>query len=95
MKIAHIKKNLQEKHHLKISSIRSEDDLSYKNTKKVTNYAARWRSICKYFITPEIKRPEKTTRNNNSIKKLPVYTLKEDLNLQEEPSQKYQNFTLT
>ncbi len=29
MKIAHIKKNLQEKHHLKISSIRSEDDLSY------------------------------------------------------------------
>ena len=34
MKIAHIKKNLQEKHHLKISSIRSEDDLSYKNKEK-------------------------------------------------------------
>jgi hypothetical protein len=29
MKIAPLKKNLQEKHHLKISSIRSEDDLSY------------------------------------------------------------------
>jgi hypothetical protein len=29
MKIAHIKNILQEKHHLQISSIRSEDDLSY------------------------------------------------------------------
>jgi hypothetical protein len=29
MKIALITKNLQKKHHLKISSIHSEDDLSY------------------------------------------------------------------
>jgi len=29
MKLALIKTNLQEKHHLKISSIHSEDDLSY------------------------------------------------------------------
>ena len=38
-----------------------------KTAELVPVFAARWRSICKFFITPEIKRPEKTNRNNNSI----------------------------
>jgi hypothetical protein len=47
MKIALIKKNQQEKrqHHLKISSIRNEDDLSHQKPEKDPNFAARWRAI--------------------------------------------------
>ncbi len=38
MKTALIKKNLQEKHHLKISSIRSEDDLSYQKHEESSKF---------------------------------------------------------
>ena len=30
-----------------------------KNAEKVPNFAARWRAICKYFINPENKQPER------------------------------------
>jgi hypothetical protein len=58
MKLALIETNLQGKHHIKISPIHSKDDLSIKNAEEVSNFAARWRAICKYFINPENKQPE-------------------------------------
>ncbi len=35
--------------------------------KLVPNFAARWRSICKYFISSENKRSEKTMQDTKTI----------------------------
>jgi len=64
MTIAHIKRNKESKATPRSNHAKKTYP---KIAKLVPVFAARERSICKYFITPEIKRPEKTNKNNNSI----------------------------
>ncbi len=59
------------------SSIYSKEDPSNQNHELVPNFAARWRSICKYLDSSGNKRSENDARYNNNIKKTPrAYTQK-------------------
>ncbi len=71
MKIALIKKIYKTKHHLEISFIYNKNDLSHKKRGEVPNIAARWHSICKYSVTPEIKQPEERIETTTVYKNYP------------------------
>ena len=63
MKIALITKNLQEKNTTSIyhPSV-MKTTYHIKSAKKVPNFAARWRAICKYFITSDKTQPRRTEK---------------------------------
>ncbi len=43
-----------------------------KSEEKVQNFAVRWRSICKYFITPNLSDKRKQTRSTTKYRIYPV-----------------------
>ena len=80
MKIALTRKNKSNNTTPRYKSSIAKKTYPIKITKLVPNFATRWRSICKYFISSENKRSRKNdARYNNNIKKTPhAYTQKEN-----------------
>ncbi len=65
-KIALIKKNLQEKHHLEISSIRNEDDLSYQKRGESSKFRRQMALNMQIFHQLRQQVTRKTTGINNN-----------------------------
>ncbi len=71
-----------------------KEDLYSESRESSSKFRRKMARISQIFLHSRHQQPEKTNKNNNSIQKPLVCTLKEDSNLQGKPSQKYQNPTL-
>jgi hypothetical protein len=68
MKLALIETNLRKNTTSKYHPSIAKTTFHIKITKKVPNFAARWRAICKYFVNPENKQPERRYKKQQQIK---------------------------
>ena len=77
MKLALIKTNLQEDTTSRYHPSIVKTTYHIKSAKKVPNFAARWRSIRKYFTHTTASNQKNDARNNNKMKNTPhAYTRK-------------------
>jgi hypothetical protein len=69
MKIALTRKNKNNNTTPRYKSSIAKKTYPIKIAKLVPNFAARWRSICKYFISSENKRLEKTMQDTPTLQR--------------------------
>ncbi len=86
MNIALIKKNLQGKHHLKISSIRNEDDLSHQKRERSSKFRRQMALNMQIFYHPR----NQTTRENKQKQQQYIETTRLHLQRKLQPTKKTQ-----